>query len=90
MTVAELSAQIARMEQVQTDTLDFVKDLNKAIRGNGQPGLLDRVRTIETRQIDCPARDASRGDARRTRLEIAVAIVSAMAAIAACLVAIRA
>jgi len=33
-----------------------VQSLDKALRGNGQPGIDRRLAEVETRQIDCPAR----------------------------------
>lgn len=37
------------------------EQIHKAIFGNGQKGLIDRVTVIETQQLNCPARNRSWG-----------------------------
>jgi hypothetical protein len=38
-------------------TADRVESIYKAIYGNGKPGLLDRMTSVEIKQSTCPARN---------------------------------
>jgi hypothetical protein len=61
--------------------------LAHVIEGNGQPGLLQRVNIIETRQIDCPAKDAFKGQSKRmafaNTIQVAMVLVTVIAALIA-------
>ncbi len=63
--------------------LAAVTELKHDIRGNGRPGLLDRMTTIEVQQNSCPAREAFKGESRRQSWGLMIAsgalILSAIA-----------
>lgn len=86
MTNDDRDTAIATM-QVQ------VMDMHKAIMGNGQPGLLDRMARTETalrdvskRQDECPAREAQTGAARRTHNQNLIALAACLVSVVAVLV----
>ena len=54
-------------DQHLIESVAILKDLKKAVFGNGKPGLLDRVIVIEERQASCPAREAFKMGARQQR-----------------------
>jgi hypothetical protein len=67
--------------------LSRASDHGHTLYGNGQPGLLSRVQSIEQRQQECPARQAYvEGRSVMSRqgwVSIAIAIVSTAIALAA-------
>jgi hypothetical protein len=59
------------------------RNLDKAVNGNGKPGLLDRMTVIEQRQLMCPARDAFSKGAISNRIGMAAVLVSLVSVIIA-------
>ena len=54
-------------DQHLIESVAILKDLKKAVFGNGKPGLLDRVIVIEERQSACPARQSHQIGVRQQR-----------------------
>lgn len=58
-----------------------VTRLDRAVNGNGKPGLLDRTTVIEERQSSCPARDAYKGDTKRANTSNLIALAAVLIAL---------
>jgi len=56
--------------------LAILKRLDHAVMGNGRPGLLDRMTTIEIQQRDCPAKAAYTDAARGNKIALGAMLVS--------------
>ena len=57
------------------------RNLDKAVNGNGKPGLLDRMTVIEERQALCPARGAFSKGAIANKIAAFSAFVAAAMAL---------
>ena len=54
--------------------VSHVKDLRLTVYGNGTLGLKERLRMVEMRQDDCPARESALGTAKRNNRMFLVAL----------------
>ncbi len=72
-SLAEIAAKLEALD-------GHVQSLDRAIRGNGQEGLANRLTTLETRQDDCPARKGYE-DMRNTQTKLVVKMTGVMVAI---------
>lgn len=71
-TQAELNHE-RRLATIETEVKkanDWLEDISHDIRGNGKPGLVDRVTRIEERQEQCPARLNATGASMRERVMV--------------------
>jgi len=66
---------------------DQTQRLERAMLGNGRPGLVDRVSLLEERQSSCPARENVTFAVRNGRALLWAAVVSALVACSACVAA---
>jgi len=53
-----------------------IKEIKKYLLGNGQPGLLDRMKRIEVLQENCPARNRLQTDEKAVRIQKLATFVS--------------
>ncbi len=87
MTNEERDKLLIQMSADMQEIKGLVSRHDHSLYGNGQPGLVSRVQTIEQRQVDCPARAAHiegrTATVRQGWLSLLIALASAFVAVMA-------
>ena len=91
----EVIEKLSTLSTQQGNTTAYIADLAHVLRGNGRPGIIDRLTCVENSvqavaksQLECPARENATNQARRHRKELTAAVISTSAAVATAIVAI--
>ena len=78
--VTEMTPEIEKLIRETHDAVitmqGHVREHRRVLFGNGRPGLAYQVQVLETRQNDCPARNAAQRDHRMFWVAIAGVIVA--------------
>ena len=77
MTNAERDKMIRETHTAVTLVVSKVGDLAQTVYGNGQPGLKDRVKSLEVKQDECPARIAHQRDNKMFVVAVCSMLVAA-------------
>ena len=67
--IGEVAVSVARIEERMIRFDEISTELTKAIKGNGKPGLLDRVSCIETQHAN-EAKSAEKKEANKTKWDL--------------------
>jgi len=82
MTMTKIEQKLGRIEQKLDDFMlnqtGWVKSIDKKLSGNGRPGLMDRVGTLEINEKNCSAKKHFENESKATkwsRIGVAVTLI---------------
>lgn len=79
MTNAERDEKIMDIHGKICEMHSQVRDHHATLYGNGQAGVTQRLANVETRQLECPARNDSKRDNRQFYVSAFALVIAAIA-----------
>ena len=74
--IQQIAHHVGEIHSEQARLIDACRRHDMSLYGNGQPGLCQRMDSVQTRQKDCPARQAGLIQSFYTRIGLYIGITS--------------